>query len=263
MKTMKLTKRDRLILQHIYEFNITMVDIVHQLYFENLKIGAAESTLRRLREKHGLLSRDQLYGDTKKYFRLTPAGGEMIGKQVEEKEFGGDKVAASYANLHFLCIQPKGIVRTKCDPKQHPKLFPSSINPPSRIDFYISENKLESPETPSVSLGAIFPDLNSKVRRINDRCVNQARKFIQRGWFAGAMKAGRFEMTVLTGTESKKKAIEANLNRQLRMKLRADVLKHGLSSPVRFPIRTDVVVIPGLNTLIPQTRKTKRNGKQT
>ena len=260
MKTMKLKKRDLLILQHIYEFNITMIDIVHQLYFENLKIGAAESTLRRLREKHGLLSRGKLYGDTKKYFRLTPAGGEMIGKQVEDKEFGSGKVAASYANLHFLCVQPKGISRTKCDPKKNPNLFPCSINPPSRIDFYISENRLENADKPSVSLGAIFPDLNSRIQRINDRCVNQARRFIKLGWFAGAMKAGRFEMTVLTGTEAKKNAIEANLNRQLRMKLRADVLKHGLDSPVRFPIRTDVVVIPGLNTLIPQT---KRNGRKT
>ena len=259
MSTINLKKRDELILKHIYEYNITMIEIVHQLFFENLKIGAAESTLRRLREKHGLITREKLYGGRKKYFRLTPKGGGIIGKEVDGQEFKTGKVASSFANLHFLCIQSKGIVRTKCNPKHHPKLFPSATNPPARIDFYISENKLENPDSPSVSLGAIVPDLNSKTRRIIDRCVNHSRNFMERGWFAGAMKAGRFEITVLTGTYGKKKAIQANLNRELRRKLRSAVLRNGLDSPIRFPIRTDVIVIPGLNLLIP---KSKRSGNK-
>ena len=61
MSTINLKKRDVLILKHIHEYNITLVEIVHQLFFENLKIGAAESTLRRLREKHGLITREKLY----------------------------------------------------------------------------------------------------------------------------------------------------------------------------------------------------------
>ena len=44
MSTISLKKRDELILKHIYEYNITLVEIVHQLFFEDLKIGAAEST---------------------------------------------------------------------------------------------------------------------------------------------------------------------------------------------------------------------------
>jgi len=109
MSTMNLKKRDKLILKHIYEYNITLVEIVHQLFFENLKIGAAESTLRRLREKHGLITREKLYGGRKKYFRLTPKGGEIIGKEVGGEEFKTRGLFARSATQSIIrsCFQAK------------------------------------------------------------------------------------------------------------------------------------------------------------
>ena len=259
MKTKQayLTKRDRLILAHIAEFNLTTAEIVKHLFYENLKMGAVDSTLRRLREKYGLIEADKFYGQRKKYFRLTHAGAKLIGKTLDKEELGVQKAAASFARLQFLCVNPTGIVRSLCVPSKHPEIFKTSSIRPPKIDFYVAENTLKNQESPSIYLGAIIIDFNSHPKRIVKRCINHTRKFIRRGMFAEIMKAGRFEITVLTGTRLMKEAIDLNLNRELRRQLRIDVFKHGLDLPDSFPVKALTVVIPGLNTLVPQAKNRK------
>ncbi len=255
-----LTKRDRMILSHIAEFNLTTIDIVKPLFFENLERAAAVSTLRRLREKYGLVEADKFHGQRKKYFRLTRAGAKVIGKILDKEELGDEKAAASFARLQFLCINPQGIVRTLCKTSEHPDMFKSPNKKAPKVDFYIAENKLDNPDSPSIFLGAIIVDFNSHPKRIVSRCVKHSQNFIRRGLFAEIMKAGRFEITVLTGTKLKKDALDLILNRELRRLLRIDVLKHGLHAHDRFPVVAKTVVIPGINMLVPQARN-KRASK--
>lgn len=253
---LRVTKRDRLILEHIGRFNLTTSDILHGSFFENNKLDAVKSNLRRLGPKrHNLIAAGRFPNSRRRYYCLTKDGAALIGKPFSDKDFGWRKIADSYAWLYFICQQPEKVTRSKCHPRELTKFYSGDKFKLPRIDFYIAESRLKDAENPCVSLGFTFIDLDSKLRRIVDRCVNHLRNFIQRGWFADVMKAGRFELTVLTGTESKKRDIELVLDAKIRQKLRGDILKFGLYSPIRPSMTTAAVVIPGLNELTPPRRK--------
>ena len=256
-KKLRLTTRDRLILEHIHQFNLSTPRILKGEYFEDKKMAAVDSTTRRLR-KHGLITSHQIDGSRRVYYRLTPEGGRTINQDVKPDVFGCFKFFRSYAMLHFICLRSPSVERVKCSPTMLSRLIVDNGMQFPRIDFYMAENKHQRDNSLTTSLGMAIADMRSKHRRLVQRCVKHSRNFIQRGWFVDVMKAGRFEITVLTGSESKKKDLELSVPRELRRQLRRDILKHGLESPIRFPIKFKVEVIPELDEIVPFRKKREK-----
>ena len=109
-----MTKRDKLILEHIANFRITTYEILHGQFFEDKKLAAVKSTMRRLTDNEaGLVTIHKIPGQRKKYLRLTPKGGRLIGVEANEKPFSLNTVMASYATLYFVCTEPENIRRAK------------------------------------------------------------------------------------------------------------------------------------------------------
>lgn len=255
-KNIRLTARDRIILEHIHHFDLSTPNILKEEFFENRKMAAVDSTTRRLRE-HGLISSHKVPGGRKVYYRLTPDGGSRIGVEVKEVGSSFYSLGRSYGLLHFICRRPPNVTRVKCSRIMFDRLLASRDQRFPRIDLYMAECKQLETEITTTCLGLAVVDLNSLNKRLVDRCVTHSRKFIQRGWFAEVMKAGRFEITVLTGDESKKNDLLLSVPIALRRKLQGDIIRNGLNSPDGFPIGFNVEVIPELDEVVPFRRKQK------
>jgi hypothetical protein len=253
--SLRITKRDKLILEHIASFRITTYEVLHGEFFEDKQLAAVKSTMRRLTgNEAGLVSVHKLPGQRKKYLRLTPKGGKLIGCEVTDKPFSLNTVMASYATLYFIAHEPMNIRRAKCGSDFLANFMDTMNYRLPRVDFYISQNSSNSADEPEISTGFVLCDFNSKIRRIVDRAVKHARNFIKREWFRDVMKGGRFEITILTGTEAKLKELELSLQQEVLRQLRKDVLAKGLNVNGVSPIKMKVVHIPGLADLRPFRR---------
>jgi len=249
---LRITKRDKLILEHIALFRVTTYEILHGEFFEDKKLAAVKSTMRRLTNREaGLVSLHKFPGQRQKFMRLTPKGGRAIGVETHDKPFSLNTLRASYAMLYFICHEPESIQRAKCEFDFLANFMDTANYRLPRIDFYISQDSTVSKDEPEVSTGFVLCDFNSKIRRIVDRAVKHSRNFIRRGWFQDVMKAGRFEITILTGTESKQQELEMSLQREVIRQLHRDISAKGLSANAIPPIKMKVAYVPGLANLRP------------
>ena len=113
---LRITKRDKLILEHIALFRVTTYEILHGEFFEDKKLAAVKSTMRRLTNREaGLVSLHKFPGQRQKFMRLTPKGGRAIGVETHDKPFSLNTLRASYAMLYFICHEPESIQRAKCE----------------------------------------------------------------------------------------------------------------------------------------------------
>lgn len=259
-KKHRLTKRDELILRHIATYQMSTFEAIRHLFFENKRPDAAKSTLRRLGKKAmGLIASEHITGTQKVYYRLTPNGGKILGVPSRRcKRLGDSKLPQCYAMLWFTCFSEPAIQRTICKPRDYPAVFSFGNQRIPKIDFYIANDKTEIATGSEISFGFAMTDFDSRFRRIVDRARVQLSRMLDRGWFDQLISAKRFELAVLTGTNEKKRTIEMVLRSELLRTLRSPLLKVMGESCDRFPIKTHVVVIPGLNELIPGHRKLKK-----
>jgi hypothetical protein len=254
-----LTPRDKLILSHIAVYEMSTFEAIHQLFFENRKVDAVKSTLRRLGEKKlDLLKSEPILGTRKVYYRLTPKGAKQIGlKNVRCGRLGDSKLPQCYAMLWFTRFDDPSANRTPCRPREFTELFSFGDYRLPKVDFYIAEEKQLGEKGPEILFGFTITDFNSDIRRIVGRAKKHLRGFLQRGWFDQLIAAQRFELAILTLSEEKKRSIDLMLNRELRRVLKRELLKFPANENGSFPIKTRVVVIPGLKDLIPGHRKLK------
>ncbi len=256
----RLTKRDDLILRHIASHQMSTFEAIRHLFFENQRPDAAKSTLRRLGNKGmGLIASENITGTQKVYYRLTPKGGKLLNVPSDRcKRLGDSKLPQCYAMLWFTCFSEPSIERTICKPRDYPSVFSFGNQRIPKIDFYIANNKSEAATGSGISFGFAMTDFDSRPRRIVDRARVQLSRMLDRKWFDQLILAKRFELAVLTGTKEKQRTIEMVLRSELLRTLRGPLLRVMGESCDRFPIKTHVAVIPGLNDLIPGQRKLRK-----
>ena len=151
-KNIRLTIRDRLILEHIHQFDLSTPNIIKDEFFEDKKMAAVVSTTRRLRE-HGLISSHRITSSRRVYYRLTPEGGIAVNLDVKSDEFGFHKFGSSFAMLHFICMRSPEIERVKCTSTMLGRLITIDSRRFPRIDFYMGETKQGEGEKPTTRLG--------------------------------------------------------------------------------------------------------------
>lgn len=204
-KKIRLMPRDHLVFEHFEKFEVTTKKALWLAFFEGRKMMAVDSLIRRLDSRGvGYIHGVNLLKSRTTYFRLTKSGAKYLGIEINTKSIRIARLFTLMGKLYFINRPPKNKQRVLCDDNMLAKfidckdLREGKIRPP-RVDFYISQNKIEDPENSGLVLGATLPDLNAKVDRVVDRCVKHSENLIKRGWFVDVMRAGRFEWTVLTG----------------------------------------------------------------
>lgn len=247
----KLTKRDGLILEHIAEFGMSTFDILHRKFFLGKKPDAVKSTLRRLGKKnHKLIASESLDGQ-RVYYRLTPKAGKLlaVNKSICCR-YGPAATARRYALLWFS----EGQIETRrriCRPRDFPQFFNIGDNRLPKVDFYLSDFFDKSVGESRFNFGLAIIDFNSHHRRVVDRAKRHLRRFLRLGWFNELIRARSFEISVLTVTQNKKRAINCALKRELLSSFRSELGK--ICDPLLepFPIGWQVEVVPGLIDVIP------------
>lgn len=264
-KNINLTSRDRLVLEHLKNFEISTKRVLREKFFDGKKMAAVVSMQRRLDGRGvGYIYGTKIPGLRTLYFRLTRRGANYLGVKTNTQPMKDTKLFGLIGRLYFFHRVPAGIQRSICTDSMLLKfinnedLESGKIRPP-RVDFYIAQNKIEDDKNSGLALGVLLPDLNSTVRRVSDRILSHSENFIERRWFIDVMKAGRFEWTVLTGHRPKVEELQMAVTRKLRRRLAALYFKHSLDLSEMPPIRVKVEVIPELANIRLLKKKKKAN----
>lgn len=256
---LKLSKRDRLILENIYLFDLSTKEIVKQLFFENQTMSAVDSALRRLGHRGKRLIRAvRAPGNGPWYYKLTQKGGKAIGVKLREQPYSINKVFQAFGRTYFINRPPTNLVRSLHGLDELIQLLNIEAEKNSRVarvDFFIQQNTIVDREDKDVRLGMLIPDLNSSVRRVVDRCVKTSRNMIQRQRFLEPMRAGRFELVLLTGQQLKCDELEFALGK-IHTRLKREYWENDLSGGITQPIACRVEYIPELADLSYTKRKT-------
>lgn len=256
---MNLSKRDRLILEHIHLFELTTKEVLKHLFFEIQTMSAVDSAVRRLGHRgKGLIRAVKAPGNGPWYYKLTHKGGKAIGIKLREQPFSVNKVFQAFGRTYFINRPPGGLVRSLHGLDELIQLLNIEAEKNSRVarvDFFIQQNTIVDREDKDARLGMLIPDLNSSVRRVVDRCVKTCRNMIQRQRFLEPMRAGRFELVVLTGQQLKCSELEFALGK-MHSRLKREYWENRLSGGITPPISCRVEYIPELANLSYTKRKT-------
>lgn len=262
-KSIIIGPRDRLVFEHLAKFQTSTKPILKLAFFEGRKMKAVDSMLRRLDSRGiGYLYGRHLPNSKTLCYRLTKKGAKHLGIEIDTQPIPILRLFVLMGRAYFINRTPKETQRALCTDSMLAKFIAckdleSGVIRPPRVDFYISQTKIEGAEKSENALGAILPDLNANVRRVADRVVNHCKGFIERGFFHEVMRAGRFELAILTGHQAKKNELQEAATRNLQRRLKDTYFEHSLNSTEVPPVRVKVEVIPELANL----RLLKRNKK--
>lgn len=262
-ENIRLTKRDHLVFEQVAEFELTTKKALWRSFFENQRMVAVDSMLRRLDERGiGYLHASKIPGTRTLYYRLTEKGARELGYQFNPKPPSITAICKRMATLYFMNCGPSSQTRKYLDKAALAQfincegLHTGKFRPP-RVDFYIARNNIEDQQDSSLVLGGILPDLNTSVERAVQRCVKHSKNFIERGWFVDVMRAGRFEWSILTGHKKKQAELAHTIKRALEQRMGLLYFKHGLDSRKLPPIQVRVEVIAELAAI--RLRKKKKD----
>ena len=103
-------------------------------------------------------------------------------------------------------------------------------------------------------LGYFLVDLRTDVRRLVRQSWQMLRRFIERGWFTSYLVAGRFVFRVLTYDTDKARELDKLLRTTLRKQLARSLQTLGVRGRADEVIDLQVLVVPGMDLLIPHER---------
>jgi DNA-binding MarR family transcriptional regulator len=249
-RTVRLTDRDRRILQHVERQRMTTVEAVQALFFPENERDAAKSTLRRL---YGTppdyrYLRPEPLDARRVFYRLTPQGARLIGAGKDAaRPLGLQARVERYALLWFFCMDcPQR--RSPFHPRKFPDQFHFHKERLPRQTFYVEED-----EAGEIRLGYVLVDHRSDSRRLVRKAGQTLQRFLRRGWFDDFVRAGAFGLTVLTTTEEKRKSLERALRRKLPGFLLPHLEQLELATANPLPVIVTVTVVPGLSDILPGT----------
>jgi hypothetical protein len=156
-------------------------------------------------------------------------------------------VAERYATIWFILADSTG-PRSLLDPKDFPEQFPNIRERVPKKRFHIEQTEHV------IQLGYFVTDLRTDVRRLVRQSCTVMRKFIERRWFDEYLRHDRFVFTILTFNESKAAEIEAKVRRSFQQQLSRPLQSIGAQPTGAETMKVRVLVVPGLDTLIPEPR---------
>ncbi|WDQ17009.1 hypothetical protein [Rhodopirellula sp. P2] len=248
--SIRLTRRDYGILRDAAKYGMVVPELLQAQRFAGQKPAAVQSTLRRLYghpPEYRFLRPEKL--DAKRvYYRLTSRGCRQIGVSRDaSRKLGMQAVAERYATTWFISADLAG-GRSLLDPKEFPEQFPNIRERLPKKRFHTEQ------VGQTVRLGYFVTDLRTDVRRLVRQSSTVMRRFLERRWFDDFLRHDRFVFTVLTFNESKAVEIDTKLRLTFQQQLSRPLQSIGLQPAGTESIAVRVLVVPGLDTLIPEPR---------
>jgi hypothetical protein len=247
----RLGQRDHRILRRAGCFRMVTPEVLQVTDFEGKQLDAVRSALRRLcgRPPRYLYLRPEDLDGTRKYYRLTGRGARLIGAPKHcAQRLGLVAKIRRYAELWFICAE-KPHARTLFDLRDFPQHFQLHGQRLPQGSFYV-----EQADEARMCLGYIIVDHGSDPRRICRKACQTMARFLKQGWFDEYLRAGTFVLSVLTVSERKRDDLGRTLAGSLAERLRVPLRQLGLSLETGLPFTVNVVVVPGLDLLIPGLR---------
>jgi hypothetical protein len=248
--SIRLTRRDYGILRDAAKYGFVVPELLLAQRFAGLKPEAVQSTLRRLygRPPEYRFLRPEKLDAKRVYYRLTSRGCRQIGVSRDlSRKLGMQAVAERYAAIWFILADSSG-ARSLLDPKEFPEQFPNIRERVPKKRFHIEQTE------EAIQLGYFVIDLRTDVRRLVRQSCAVMRKFIERRWFDEYLRHDRFVFTILTFNESKAAEIDTKVRRSFQQQLTRPLQSIGVQPAGAEASKVRVLVVPGLDTLIPEPR---------
>lgn len=243
-RRLRLSVRDKLILQHVSRHGLTTSEALHARFFAEQSQEAVKSTLKRLcggSPSQAVLSPEPLDG-RRVCYRLTVQGAHTLGeRRFRVRPLGNRAKAERYAVLWFICIDQPG-TRSLLNPREFPDQFPLGPQRLPRAHFYLEQTPAGRAE-----LGYLLVDYQSDPRRIVRRATDTIDRFLEQGWFDQFLSGSAFKLMLLSTSAGRARDLQQQIQRHWRA-----VFRHAAHLP-----QLAAVTVPGLADLLTQRQPPK------
>lgn len=193
----RLTDRDRAILEHVGCHRITTIEVLSRRFFPDGSDNAVSKVLERLKD---YLQPAYLFG-SRKFYYLTPKGANLLGRDDDlAKPPRTQALARLYSLLVYCCLNGDGREYVTSD--EFKRDFPDYDFPGVPRHSYYMETSAERPR-----LGWLEVDYGGQAAKRARKCLDQYRKRVKYPRFRNLSDAGRFVLTLATSFELKKDAL--------------------------------------------------------
>lgn len=219
----RLMDRDRLIVEHVARYRMTIREIVHAHFMPETDINAVTKVLARLTGAR-LLARHTLH-DSRGYWTLGLLGARQRG--LHEKRayaVGYNAVIEHYGILAFCCAG--NTRRELLTREEFEERFPGHSHPSiQRPAYYIDEHDGIR------RLGMIVVDRNGDPIRLIRKCMGEMRRRVSIPAFLARFRQQDFVCAIVTGDPERKQVLERLLAKeQTRSVLFRVVVRQGLAA---------------------------------
>lgn len=240
----RVTPREERALEHLKLYRVSTDEVIRRVCAPDLESSGVESFLRRMGAAAGrkpLITRQPLYGRCSGW-RLTRAGAKHVGAPREIARPLGPQARMDRLALLWFIHAPQAD-RTLIPSAELRQQFALTAHRLPRQHFYLEENQGVT------QLGFIVVDHGGQVRRVVRKANEVLARFLKHGWFDDLIAAGRFKVTIVTATPSKRGAIERQWQPHLERELRA--ASRRFVEPGRpVPLVAEVVCLAALEPLV-------------
>ena len=216
-KKSDLTERDREMLGHVARYRIATDAIFRTIFFPGVRDnGPPRKVAVRLVESKYL--REFRFKGTSCYYVLAPRGARFLGlKPKEPRPFTEQSLPGALAVAYYCAT--RAIKRFTA--REFGERFPELCRPGLRCSNYFIEETEKG-----LRLGFFLLDRGTTPRRMRGKIRNVIRQRYALKPFASLIQAGRFQIIVITGYQTKQRELEADLAQRHRgpVKVRVEVV---------------------------------------
>jgi hypothetical protein len=222
-KSVRLGPRDSDIFEHILRYRLTTREVLHRLFFPEVKPNAVTKVTSRLCDS-GFLRQCGLY-EKRKYFVFGAEAARLLGvgpKRTEE--LGVQTRPIEYATLAYCTAEPTRERLTRDELQEHhPELLVPGID---ASHYYLDR------DGSSTRLSSIRVDCGGSADHVIRKCREDLGKRLEFDAFRTHVANDQYMIAIITGRPEKATAIRQTLERH------------------EWPIRFRIAVVPELIHLV-------------
>jgi hypothetical protein len=203
-RNVRLGPRDHDIFEHVRRYRLTTREVLHRLFFPEVKPNAVTKVTSRLCDG-GFLRRFDLY-ESRDYFVLGPEAARILGvPQKRTEELGVQARPIEYATLLFCTGAGDRERLTRDELKAH---HPSILVPGVDSSHYYLDR-----DGGKTRLASIRVDCGGPPDHVARKCRDDLDRRLEHDAFKDLIANDQFMIAILTGREEKASAIHETLKR--------------------------------------------------
>lgn len=201
----RLGPRDHDIFEHVRRYRLTTREVLHRLFFPEVKPNAVTKVTSRLCEA-GFLKRFDLY-ESRDYFVLGPEAARLLGVSAKRtEELGVQALPIAYATLLFCTGAGDRERLTREELRTH---HPSILVPGVDASHYYLDR-----DGGKTRLTALRVDCGGPPDHVARKCREDLDRRLEHPAFRDLVANDQFMIAILTGREEKAGAIHEALKRR-------------------------------------------------